>query len=191
MSMFCQQCGNELASQYRFCPACGGKDFAATRPGSIRVDPQPPGGSKGVSPPAPGAAYAGFWRRFAAYFIDALVLMVPQFIIGGVIGAVLGGLSEGALFVIGNLVGLMIAWIYFAHMESSSRQGTLGKRAMGLRVYDMNRQRISFGHATGRFFGKLLSAFLLGIGYLMVAFTERKQGLHDKMAGTVVLHQAE
>jgi uncharacterized RDD family membrane protein YckC len=71
-------------------------------------------------------------------------------------------------------------------MESSSYQGTLGKMIFGLKVTDLYGNRISFERATGRNFAKILSAMILGIGYLMVAFTERKQGLHDLLAGTLV-----
>jgi uncharacterized RDD family membrane protein YckC len=76
--------------------------------------------------------------------------------------------------------------LYEAFMESSSYQATLGKMIFGMKVTDLNGNRISFERATGRHFAKWLSAMILGIGYLMVAFTERKQGLHDLLAGTLV-----
>jgi uncharacterized RDD family membrane protein YckC len=79
------------------------------------------------------------------------------------------------------------SWLYSALMESSSWQATLGKRALGLRVTDEHGERMSFAHATGRYFSKLLSAMTLGIGYLMVAFTDRKRGLHDMIANTLVV----
>ena len=72
-------------------------------------------------------------------------------------------------------------------MESSRRQATLGKMALGIRVTDLDGRRVSFARASGRWFGKILSSLIFGIGYLMVAFTEKKQGLHDMIAGTRVM----
>jgi uncharacterized RDD family membrane protein YckC len=86
-----------------------------------------------------------------------------------------------------NLVILILGVIYFAMFESSAMQGTPGKRAMGLIVTDLQGNRISFLRALGRYFAKILSGLILLIGYIMVAFTERKQGLHDMIAGTLVL----
>ena len=80
----------------------------------------------------------------------------------------------------------MINWLYFTLLESSSWQATLGKKALGLYVTDERWQRLSFGRANGRYWSKLISVLVLGIGFLMVGFTERKQGLHDKIAGTLV-----
>jgi uncharacterized RDD family membrane protein YckC len=75
-------------------------------------------------------------------------------------------------------------------MESSARQATLGKMAVGIKVTDEAGARISFGRAVGRYFGKFVSTIILLIGFLMVAFTEKKQGLHDKLAGTLVVKKA-
>lgn len=86
-----------------------------------------------------------------------------------------------------NGVSLLVTWLYYALCESSSWQGTVGKKVCGLRVTDMNGSQINFGKATGRHFGKILSGLILGIGFIMIAFTEQKQGLHDIMAGTLVL----
>jgi uncharacterized RDD family membrane protein YckC len=72
-------------------------------------------------------------------------------------------------------------------MESSSWQATLGKKALGMEVTDMEGRRIGFGRATGRTFGKIISAFILYIGFLMAAFTEKKQALHDMIAGCLVI----
>ena len=85
-----------------------------------------------------------------------------------------------------TLLNLGIAWLYFAIMESSPTQATLGKMAIGIVVTDMSGNRVSFGRATGRHFAKIVSGIILGIGFLMIAFTERKQGLHDIMADTLV-----
>jgi uncharacterized RDD family membrane protein YckC len=81
----------------------------------------------------------------------------------------------------------VVSRLYAALMESSSKQATLGKMALGVRVTDLDGNRIGFGKATGRHFAKILSALILGIGFLMVAFTQRKQGLHDMLAGTLVM----
>jgi Predicted membrane protein/domain len=86
------------------------------------------------------------------------------------------------------LLGIVIGWLYFAVCESSAWQGTLGKLALGIRVTDMQGNRISFPRALGRYAAKLLSGIILCIGYLMVAWTQRKQGLHDMVCGTLVLN---
>ena len=80
----------------------------------------------------------------------------------------------------------MINWLYSAVLESSTWQATVGKKAMSLVVTDSAGQRIGFGRATGRYFGKFISSLILGIGFLMVGWTRRKQGLHDMMASTLV-----
>jgi len=142
--------------------------------------------------------YGGFWRRVLAYIIDAIILSI----VGGVIsGSVLGsaaGLSSltaggdptaaftGAMAGV-QVVSFVLNWLYFAILESSSMQGTLGKKALGMIVTDLDGGRISFGRATGRYFAKILSALVLCIGYIMVGFTERKRGLHDMIANTLVI----
>jgi uncharacterized RDD family membrane protein YckC len=79
-----------------------------------------------------------------------------------------------------------ITWLYYALMESSPRQATLGKMACGFVVTDLQGHRISFGQASGRYFGMIVSGLTLGIGVLMCAWTERKQCLHDVMAGCLM-----
>ena len=71
-------------------------------------------------------------------------------------------------------------------MESSKFQGTIGKLALGIIVTDMEGNKISFGRATGRYFGKFVSAIILYVGFMMAGFTEKKQGLHDILASTLV-----
>jgi uncharacterized RDD family membrane protein YckC len=73
-------------------------------------------------------------------------------------------------------------------MESSSRQATLGKMAVGIKVGNEQGQRISPANALGRVASKILSGLILYIGYIMVGFDARKQGLHDKIASTVVYY---
>ncbi len=132
--------------------------------------------------------HPGFWRRFGAYFIDYIVGSIAGGIIGAVVGFIGGmaGANENVLAICGGLAGLMVSWLYSALMESSATQGTLGKMALGIIVTDMNGDRITFGKATGRFFGKIVSSLILGIGFLMCAWTENKQCLHDMMAGCLL-----
>ena len=86
-----------------------------------------------------------------------------------------------------NFFTILVQWLYYALMESSPKQGTLGKMAIGLKVTDLSGNRISFGRATGRYFGRILSGLILDIGFLMIVFTAKKQGLHDIIAGTLVV----
>jgi uncharacterized RDD family membrane protein YckC len=135
--------------------------------------------------------YAGFWLRVAASLVDGLILTGVGMVVGAVVGLFYGliaGSEEGAE-TLGLIVGVLVRWVYFAVMESSVHQATLGKLALGLKVTDLNGDPISFSRASGRHFGKLLSALTLGAGYLMVAFTERKQGLHDIMASCLVIRR--
>ena len=136
--------------------------------------------------------YAGFWKRFAAFFIDILVLIVIGAVAGGILGFLYGattGTVEGVEFV-GQIGGILAGWIYYAAFESSEKQATLGKMALSIKVTDLEGNRISFGRATGRHFSKIISGIILLIGYLMVAFTQKKQGLHDMMAGCLVVNKA-
>ncbi len=90
-----------------------------------------------------------------------------------------------------GLLAFILQWLYFALMESSKNQATLGKMIVGIIVTDLYGNRISFGKASGRFFGKILSGIILNIGYIMAAFTEKKQALHDMIAGCLVVNKAE
>jgi Tfp pilus assembly major pilin PilA/uncharacterized membrane protein YeaQ/YmgE (transglycosylase-associated protein family) len=109
---------------------------------------------------------------------------------GVVLGMLIALGGGGGLELVSNLLGFVIGWLYFALMESSAGQGTIGKRVVGIVVTDLNGDRIGFGRATGRYFGKILSSIILLIGYLMAAFTQRKQGLHDMLASTLVLNRS-
>lgn len=145
------------------------------------------------------AHYAGFWKRLLAIIIDALILGVVQsIIIKPIVGVPMWSYSEyddsGIAFSMWSgpllrvqLISAIIGWIYFASMESSTRQGSVGKIAMNIRVTDMNGNRITFMRATGRYFGKYLSMMILLIGFLMAAFTKKKQALHDVLAETLVV----
>ena len=135
----------------------------------------------------PDLEYAGPGWQFLAFVIDAIVLAICGSILGIVIG---NGLNPLFMDYRGQgLVGLAPQWLYFAGLESSSMRGTLGKRACGLIVVDMEGRRLTFLRATARYFSKILSALVLFVGYLMIAFTQRRQGMHDLIASTVVLKE--
>ncbi|WP_259082504.1 RDD family protein [Caldanaerobacter subterraneus] len=90
-----------------------------------------------------------------------------------------------------SILGIVISWLYFTILESSELQATIGKRIMKTKVVDMNGNRISFGKANIRYWSKLISAVVLLIGYIMIAFTPKKQGLHDMIAGTLVIKDTQ
>ena len=140
--------------------------------------------------------YAGFWKRFGAILIDTIIIIPISFIIGFVIGFafIVAGmdpesLAEPSIQFIFNIIGVIIAWIYYALMECSRTQGTLGKMALGIKVADLEGNQISLAKAIGRNLGKIISYVILGVGFIMVAFTERKQGLHDMMPGCLVVNK--
>jgi uncharacterized RDD family membrane protein YckC len=156
----------------------------------------------------PQVRYAGFWLRFVAYLIDDILLGIAGFIlslpfIGAIIfsafkiadadqfneKAVMGiaGIFGAIFFLV--LISFVTGWLYFALMECSKTQGTLGKMALGLKVTDMQGNRISFGRATGRYFGKILSGMIFMIGYILAGLTEKKQALHDLIANCLVIRK--
>jgi uncharacterized RDD family membrane protein YckC len=134
-----------------------------------------------------GAAYAGFWVRLVAYIIDVIILGIPLGILNVALRPGPNDPQSGhpvLLFVI----TLIIEIGYFAGFWSSGMQATLGQKVCGLRVVSASDfSRISFARGAGRFFGMILSGLILFIGFIMIAFTERKQGLHDMLAGTYVI----
>lgn len=145
--------------------------------------------------------YAGFWKRFAAAIIDGIVTGIGGLVVIGPLIAlmILSATSArgepdmealgDALDGVANLLGLLIGWIYSAAMESSPLQATLGKMALQIKVTDLDGARVSFGKVTGRHFAKFVSALLLFVGFVMAAFTAKKQGLHDLMAGCLVVNR--
>ena len=144
--------------------------------------------------------HAGFWLRVVAWFIDMLILSAIHWVVllfmGGwllVPWAMFRGFHAypmGRLFDTGlQPFVIVIGWLYFALCESSRWQATPGKLALNLGVTDEYGRPIGFARATGRYFGKYISALILCIGFLLAAWTERKQALHDLMAGCCVVRK--
>ena len=207
-AIYCNRCGAENSVLARFCAKCGTPfPSDASVPPATPVLIPPAQGS--VAPPTtvqsttslpyatPAVRYGGFWIRFVAAVIDGLVVSAIVLPVAGIIALGIG-VAGGAVRMPGFGVGLVreivletlfvcASWIYEAAMESSSKQATLGKMALGLKVTDEQGRRISFARATARYFSKILSGMILWIGYIMAGFTQRKQALHDMIAGTLVI----
>lgn len=152
--------------------------------------------------------YAGFWWRFLAHLIDDIIISFASWIfilpVLGILGISMYSLKEAgfdpddAYMYIGPMIGayssiafisIVISWLYFALMESSKIQGTLGKMLLKIKVTDYDGNRISFARATGRYFGKIISGMIMMIGYIMAGFTEKKQALHDILASCYVIKE--
>ncbi len=121
--------------------------------------------------------------------VVALIFVGLVGMVGMVAAETLGGADPDAIEPIVQLFGLVFGWLYFAGMESSAKQGTLGKLALGIKVTDTAGMPIGFGRATGRHFGKILSTLIVLIGFIMAGVTERKQALHDLLAECLVVNR--
>jgi uncharacterized RDD family membrane protein YckC len=191
--VICPKCGIDVTGGVPSCPSCG----------EMIPDPS---SNTGHTPAARFAivrvVYAGFWLRAVAYVIDS-VLLVPVLI--AVIWAILQSNHVGpsphdilAFYnsgsrqstALGFLLDL-VSWLYFAAFESSAWQATPGKKLLRLAVTDLAGQRISFLRATGRHFAKFFSAVTLFVGFAMIGFTQKKQGLHDIIAGCLVVRKIQ
>ena len=152
--------------------------------------------------------YAGFWLRFVAYVIDAIIIYVVQSFLFipllGIFGlsfatqmgdpesmteAETVGMMAGAMAMAGTtfLISAVVGILYWTLMESSKYQATVGKMALGLKVTDIDGKNIDFVKALIRNICKIISQMILFIGFIMAGFTEKKQGLHDIIAGTLVV----
>lgn len=198
--MFCSQCGAQSTGIAGFCQNCG----ARLVPGNAGASPGISGVSSATAPGYTAAQapqpYAGFWIRFVAYFLDSIILsavFTPLFLIFCMPYilrmARAGDLEQGPPPELFGIVFMLIPvfwvlhWLYEGLLTSSRWQGTIGKRILRLKVTDDFGNRITFARSTGRFFAKILSGMVLYVGFIMVAFMERKRGLHDIICSTQVL----
>lgn len=130
--------------------------------------------------------YASFGKRFIATFIDWTIF---AFLSGGLSYLVTGTPIGGEAFhLVNNALFVLFYWVYSAALESSPKGGTIGKQMVGIRVTDLEGNRISFPKATIRYMARLLSFFLAGFGCVMMFFTLKRQGLHDQLANTLVVN---
>jgi uncharacterized RDD family membrane protein YckC len=189
MAVTCGRCGWQ-GVEARYCARCGAELGAAPAapPASF---PQPPlrAPAPGLAPVSVGTRPAGFWIRFVAVMIDGVVLLLAQGILYGA-GWMLWGTGMGAgilvrgmthLFssILGAGYSIVFHWIWGQ---------TLGKMALQIRVVSMDGGPLSFGQSVGRYFATILSALILGIGFIMAGLRSDKRALHDLLAGTRVEH---
>jgi uncharacterized RDD family membrane protein YckC len=208
--MYCSRCGATVADAAVFCPACGqSTGAAASANAQVGVLPPPPPQPQVVA--GPPVLYAGFWLRVVAAIIDGLILGIPLVAIGFALFAsaipALTRMQGGPpmlvfaavmprLIVIG-IIYIVGTWLYWAGMESSDWQATLGKKALGLYVTDMEGRRTTFGRTSGRFWAGRGIGFVPSLGGLyflisciMAGLTEKKQALHDIISNCLVLRKA-
>ncbi len=145
--------------------------------------------------------HGGFWLRFVAAVLDWLILYAGGMFVVGFVSAAAGapfillvrwgpGLGGYAgLHVLIFFIDMSVAWLYAALFQSSRLQASPGMLALGLRVTTLEGERIGFGRASGRYFSTILSALILCFGYFMIGWTQRKQALHDMIAGTLVVRK--
>jgi len=187
--MFCPNCGQQTEQEAKFCSQCGGRLPVAAGTVTTQQTVQLPRA-------ASITLYAGFWKRLAALILDWLITLIPGSLIAAMLaGLMVMGFGSGVLGfaeirVLLGPIGFLLWWLYFAYMESSEKQATYGKRIMGIKVVDLQGNRITFRRASGRVFAKIVSGITLAVGYLMAAFTKRKQALHDMMASCLVVNKA-
>ncbi len=137
--------------------------------------------------------YGSFWNRLVGFVVDGISVGVIYIAVCFVIGVFIGvsgaqvDLNSPIVSLVFYIIYFTIYFLYFACLESSEAQASFGKMAAGTKVVDENGDRLSFLRASGRSVGRLLSTFTLGIGFLLMPFTEKKQAMHDLMAGTLVI----
>lgn len=146
---------------------------------------------EGVRPMGAGFDYAGFWIRVGATVIDSIILGIVGAVVGFIVGAVFSGAMRnpnsqlGVVLAINGLTFLIRA--VYETFFVANYAATPGKMACGLQVLRADGSRLTFGRALGRFFAKILSGIILGIGFIMAAFDPEKRALHDQICDTRVV----
>ena len=127
----------------------------------------------------PSGPRAGFWQRFGALFLDGLILLVPSIIVTVALG------SGAAAQAITTLIGIA----YYVYFEGGPTGQTIGKKTLGIRVYDFRGSGgpIGYGRAFVRYLVRIVSAIPLFLGYFWMLWDKEKQCWHDKAAGDVVV----
>jgi uncharacterized RDD family membrane protein YckC len=204
--MFCPKCGKETDASGKFCQWCG-SDIESIAPKAVmKTEPD----EEDEEETSMTGNYAGLGRRFFAFIIDAIILFIFITVAATFFNLVQGiryfyyivfqrapisalteaGTTDAAVTPIIAALGVLfiiIPWLYFAGFECSRGQATPGKTLLRMVVTDRNGNRISFARATLRHFFKFISALIIFIGFIMIGLTRKRQGLHDRIAGCLVL----
>lgn len=201
--MFCPKCGKETDASGKFCQWCGA-DIASIPANPVVTPEEEEGPDIGV--------YAGLGRRFVAFIVDIIIISLFDLVAMAVLGLTRGIQNSyfyfvqhvpveqlttegtmaamlGSVMAAYGIVLIIIPWFYFAGFESSRSQATPGKLLMRIVVTDMTGNKPTFARVTLRHFAKFVSALIIFIGFLMIGLTQKRQGLHDKIAGCLVLLQ--
>ncbi len=203
MGMFCPKCGKETDASGKFCQWCGA-DITSIPANPVVTPEDEEGLDIGV--------YAGLGRRFVAFIVDFIIILLFDLVAMAVLGLTRGiqnsyfyfvqhvpveqltvegtmGAMLGSVIAAYGIVLVFIPWLYYAGFESSRSQATPGKLLMHIVVTDMTGNKPTFARVTLRHFAKFVSALIIFIGFLMIGLTQKRQGLHDKIAGCLVLLQ--
>jgi uncharacterized RDD family membrane protein YckC len=201
--MFCPKCGKETDASGKYCQWCGA-DIEAAPVSPVLAPEEDEGPDVGV--------YAGLGRRIVAFIVDIIIILLLDLVAASVLGLFRGIqnlyfyafqhapvdslTTEGTMAaLLGSIIAaygfllVFVPWLYFAGFESSRSQATPGKVLVHIVVTDLDGNKPTYARATLRFFAKFLSAIIIFIGFLMIGLTRKRQGLHDKIAGTLVLLQ--
>ena len=203
--MFCPKCGKETDASGKFCQWCGADIGSLPAPVSpVVTQEEEDGPDIGV--------YAGLGRRFVAFIVDIIIILLFDLVAMAVLGLTRGIQNSyfyfvqhiavdtlttegtmaallGSILAAYGIVLIVIPWLYFAGFESSRSQATPGKLLMHIVVTDMTGNKPTFARVTLRHFAKFVSALIIFIGFLMIGLTQKRQGLHDRIAGCLVLLQ--
>ena len=203
--MFCPKCGKETDASGKFCQWCGADIGSLPAPASpVVTQEEEEGPDIGV--------YAGLGRRFVAFIVDIIIIILFDLVAMTVLGLTRGiqnsyfylvqhvpadqlttegtmAAMYGSILAAYGIVLVVVPWLYFAGFESSRSQATPGKLLMHIVVTDMTGNKPTFARVTLRHFAKFVSALIIFIGFLMIGFTQKRQGLHDKIASCLVLLQ--
>lgn len=205
--MYCEQCGKRIAETAKFCPYCGNAvgivDNAQSQQSVKQEISTPPSleTRKESTPtslePKQEPKYVGFWARFAANFLDGILISIfvspASIYIGQLVSrdrfwGYYGIRESGAkalafysvLFVLSQII-LLVLWFV--------KRASVGKMAISAKIVDAKTGKApTKKQLIGRYFAYVLSTLPLGLGFLWIAFDSKKQGWHDKLAGTAVIY---
>ena len=191
--MYCEQCGKRISETAKFCPYCGnavGIADSVQSQQSVKQEISTPPSletkqeSTSASPETrQEQKYVGFWARFAAWFLDCILVIIfifPAFLVREFVNYYGGILLYWVLCILGHII-ILVLWF--------TKQASIGKMAISAKIVDARTGKApTKGQLIGRYFAYWLSGFPLGLGFLWIAFDSKKQGWHDKLAGTAVIY---